>query len=43
MRSGPGALPGLRPCNNFVMPSTDMVMSVMHLFLASGGTFSGLW
>ena len=45
MRSGPGALIGLRPCNKFVMPFTDMVMSVMHvdLFLASGGgALSGL-
>ena len=39
MWSGPGALSGLRPCNNFMMPFSDMVMSVMHvyLFLASVG------
>ena len=43
MQSGPGALSGLRPCNNFVMPFTDMAMSVMHvyLFLASGGHYLG--
>ena len=34
----------LRLCSNFMMPFTDMVMSVMlvDFVLASGGTFSGL-
>ena len=44
MWSGPGALSGFRPCSNFMMPFTEMSMSVMlvYLFLASGGTFSGM-
>ena len=43
MWSGPGTLSGFRPCSNFMMPFTDMSMSVMlvYLFLASGGTFLG--
>ena len=42
MWSGPGALLSFRPCSNFMMPFTEMSMSVMlvYLFLASGGTFS---
>ena len=42
MWSGPGALSGFRLCSNFMMPFTEMSMSVMlvYLFLASGRTFS---